>query len=54
MVQLTVPEETKEVSRRHTVYQDLIAAERRGERAEGRVVGWQNDSRVPVRRDGVA
>jgi hypothetical protein len=25
---LTVPEETKEVSRRHTVDQDLVAAER--------------------------
>jgi hypothetical protein len=25
--QLTIPEETKEVSRRHTVDQDLVAAE---------------------------
>jgi hypothetical protein len=51
---LTVPEETKEVSRRHTVNQDLIAAERRGEGTEWRVIGWQDDSGVPVGRNGVA
>jgi len=48
-----VPEETKEVSRGHTVDQDLVAAERRGERPEWRVVGRQHNSSVPISRHSI-